>query len=1519
MPLPGGASDKLGNRYEGRWIVSCMLDVMSEKADSIRIEKPGEDAFEFLVRMGKYIEGHQVKRQNTKGHWTLKSLGKVLSSFFEKLNESTMTCVFISIQAADQLDELANRAKNAENWSEFNAVFLRSEQQLNNFGELCEIWNCSSDKAFSFLRRIRVETVSENFLIKVLEDRISALVDSDSTRVRVELAEYALNNIHDELSTYDIWSYLRERGYRRREWSKDLHVLASVEKANQRYLSAQKDVCIAGEIIPRDEVQVVFEEIVENKNSVLLIGEAGVGKTSVLLQTIQKIIDSGIPTLAFRVDNLNPEVLPDNLGKQLGLPASPATVLENIAQGRECILVIDQLDAVSMTSGRNPDFFECLKEIIRQVEESYPNIRVLIGCRKFDFENDSRLKKLGGEKGLAKVATVKRLSPQIVKRILPEIGFDVEHLSNQQLNLFSIPLHLWLLAEVVGNIKSPNLRFETAKDLFDSYWDYKPRVIKKKIERSIQWKKVIETLCNYMSSRPSQELSVPEALIDEYKDDVEAMASEYVLVRENKRIRFFHESFFDYAFARRFSLSSQGLVEFLNRDEQHLFRRAQVRQILLYERDSDEEKYCNDLREILTSSNVRFHIKEVVISLLSTLSEPKIEELEIVLDLVLGLSNPLGEKVWRLFRNSVGFFHLLDTQGRIEAWLLGGNENYVERALSILSALQKNIPHRVVELITPLVGRSEEWNNRLKNFIDFSNLDKHRELFELYLKFISEDIFTHQESGDDRENFWFQIYRLKDKKPEWACEAIGIYLNRWLDSHVTNKHAALLNRYEEIFATSTFDSTLEESAQASPIEFIRYVLPVVFRILELAAVRKGEPPWIDSIWYDKPYGNIYEFNDRLLNCVESSLRSMAVNQPENFAIVAEQKLENSCFETAHYLLVRAYEANGKRFANEAIDYLLDNLARLKIGYLAGSGNIHAASYWATRELLAAATPWCSSEQLFDLENILLHYFPAHQRNRKNLRFVLTFHGYPQFLLLDAISIERRSNAVNQRIREWQRKFIIVEKMYPRINLVDQLGNIKLPQPINAYSVDSPIPHDVGHHITDSQWLKAIEVYSSNAWHQRQNRLIGGDSQLSGIVLRTQAKQYPNRFANLVLKFPNYGHESYFENALYGIGETSEEVDVDIVSRVIQKCYDTHYISCGKAIGWLVQKKPQLSWPENIYVILLDYALNASDSEHIGNTNCTTAYEILSQGINTIRGSALSAISNLILANNTRANFFLPYLQQFTQEQSIAVKACTVWVLLAFLNYDHDLAVQLFIQFCLSEHLLLGTQSAERFLHYALPTHFEILRPTLEQMLNSNSSEVAKVGARKACIASLVIDEADYLAERCLSARQSHRLAAAQVFSVNLKQASYRERCANALVRLFHDRDEKVRSQAASCFSKLEGNELCAYSTLTNQFIHSLAFTDCFHDLVWALEKTTANLPELTFSVCSHYIDDFFEEYARSGKAYKVDIDSIIQLLIKTYSQSAKNLDLQSNCLDLIDRMSEIEVYGLKKVLENFER
>jgi hypothetical protein len=75
MPLPGGATDKFGNRYEGIWTVKSMGEILSGRALTIRLEPlgPEGEGVEFwLQRTVDKREYHQVKRQHSgEGRWTL--------------------------------------------------------------------------------------------------------------------------------------------------------------------------------------------------------------------------------------------------------------------------------------------------------------------------------------------------------------------------------------------------------------------------------------------------------------------------------------------------------------------------------------------------------------------------------------------------------------------------------------------------------------------------------------------------------------------------------------------------------------------------------------------------------------------------------------------------------------------------------------------------------------------------------------------------------------------------------------------------------------------------------------------------------------------------------------------------------------------------------------------------------------------------------------------------------------------------------------------------------------------------------------------------------------------------------------------------------------------------------------------------------------------------------------------------------------------------------------------------------
>ncbi|MCI0488042.1 MAG: hypothetical protein L0229_15740 [Blastocatellia bacterium] len=1497
MPLPGGSADKFGNRYEGRWTVRCLVKVLDERADSIRLEPPGieGEGVEFWLRRGETREYHQVKRQHGDGgRWTLADLSRngVLSHIWKKLNDETSRYIFVSTHDAHQLDELSDRARRASSWEEFEREFLKAKELSSNFNLLRQCWNkCPPEVAYEILKRVEVEALKENTLLDLIENRLEVLVKGDSSSVIDVLAQLALDKIHHELTAYDIWRHLESRGYHRHQWGKDRHVLASVEAANDLYLSPIHNEFIAERMIPRDEVQSALQifDSPDGKNNVLLVGEAGVGKSNVISQLVEALQKRGWPILAFRVDRLHQTQLPDNVGEQIGLPASPANVLAAIAQGRDCVLVIDQLDAISLASGRQTHLFYCINKIIEQAQ-AHSCLHLLLACRKFDLDNDQRLRRLIGEHGVAVPVTINRLSHAVVQGVVTNIGLDAGRLNTKQLDLLSVPLHLKLLAEVAEDSSIDALDFETANDLYDLFWNRKQEVIRQRLGRPVRWALVLDALCDFMSDE--QVLYAPKTVVDEYGEDATAMESEYVLIRDDQKYAFFHEGFFDYAFARSFVARRRQFITFLEDDEQHLFRRAQVRQILLHEREANRARYLSDLNALLTQPNIRFHLKATVFALLKSVSDPTEEEWNIIAPLITDSDNPLTRQVWRVLHDSIPWFLLLDSLSLIEQWLADPKEERVDRAVMLLADVQKRVPDRVAELIEPYVGQKEPWPNRLLYLMERSSLSSGRRFFDLFLRLIDEGVLDEITRGVGINNdFWSLLYSLPKERLEWCCEVIGHYFNRRLALSVAAGQPNPFDRQSGTIPDSQIGNQIfMPSAQRAPDSFVDHILPFILSVIESTARREGNLPWHDPVWAYRSGDHSYRIEEALLAAMEAALSHLAANKPDVFAAIAN-RLRGLNYETVQYLLIRAYVATGAVFADEVAEYL----CTLPISY---SEDTH----WATRELLKVITPHCSNEHLQMLEDVILSRYTEWEKTAGGRRA----RGYHQFVLLDGIDPSRLSKGATKRLAEWRRKF----------------GDrpIKAPATKNGEIdwgyVGPPVPESAADKMTDKQWLSAIARYNRGDEHPiRDGQLVGGAMELSRL-LESQVKKQPERFAELLFKFPDGTNLYYFYAVLNGISEA--DVDANTVLRVCERCHQIPNHPPGMEICRAIAKMDEHPIPEKAVNILSWYA--TEDPNPQKETWRTTANnsgyhrdDILTAAINSVRGTAAKAIGDLIFKSVNNASLFLPTLEQIATDSSIAVRSCGAIALTALLNYDRDLAVSLFKQLCDTEDVLLKTQTIENFLRYALYTHFETLAPILERMIASDLPEVATAGTRQVCLASLNLKEAQPLARLCLSGTDAQRIGVAQVFAANLHLERFRSFCAKELVHLFNDPNDEVRSKAANCFNRFEGEQLGEYTELIEAFVQSPTFTTGFSGLIRALEKATSKLPDVTYLICKRFLDLSGPDAADFRTRAFVNSDKISQLLIRLYSQCTSET-LQAQCLDLIDRMTQIGIYGLDRAL-----
>lgn len=175
--------------------------------------------------------------------------------------------------------------------------------------------------------------MDEDSMRRYAEVSLLPLVDADPKIVTDALFAFTFDSVHKELNESIIWRFLDSRNIRRPSWTDHVSLSNAVNRANSRFQKGLERELIRQRLIHRIESKHVLDEIRDTSTNrgVIILGDQGCGKSTVLLDLIQAIQENDDPFLAFRVDRLEPTTLPDVVGRRLGLPSSPVAV-----KGRPC-------------------------------------------------------------------------------------------------------------------------------------------------------------------------------------------------------------------------------------------------------------------------------------------------------------------------------------------------------------------------------------------------------------------------------------------------------------------------------------------------------------------------------------------------------------------------------------------------------------------------------------------------------------------------------------------------------------------------------------------------------------------------------------------------------------------------------------------------------------------------------------------------------------------------------------------------------------------------------------------------------------------------------------------------------------------------------------------------------------------------------------------------------------------------------------------------------------------------------
>jgi hypothetical protein len=1130
------------------------------------------------------------------------------------------------------------------------------------------------------------------------------------------------------------------------------------------------------------------------------------------------------------------------------------------------------------------------------------SLHIVVVCRDFDWRNDHHLRQLM-PKEHTQVA-VPDFTSEEVAAVLAQSGFDKSLLDSHQLTLLQLPQNLALFLEG-GFVASERPTFATALELFNRYWDEKRRAVAARAAPTPDhWADVICILVEAMTT--TQQLFVPKERLDSISFDyISQMASEGVLTFDGRRYGFGHESFFDYCFARQFSGQNLSITDFLTTTEQHLFRRAQVRQVLVYVREFGRARYCRELNALVRDDRIRTHLKDLAFAVGANVLDPSDEEWGVwetfirpAVDAIrVGSVNTdtVSKLAWQRFFSSRSWFRFLHDRGLIAKWLASSEDRIVDCAISFLRAHQKHCTGAIASLLEPFIGGGEKWTVRLRWIMEWADLSTDRQFFELFLHLLEDGTLdAARRPIAVNSTFWNIPYGLGQDKPEWIPEVVAQWLRRRLIVAQGSKEPAGGSTF---FGNDSFgDDPIGRGATAAPEKFVSLVLPVVLEISDWATITSYDPPRRDRVW---PLFISSEHNDGAGNATLRGLReALSVLAKDPLADLTDVRTELRHRDTyvANLLLLILYGKGGPRFADEAAMTLAKEPWRFRCGEA-------DSEYWYTRQTIGSIVQFCSSESHQALEAAILQYSSEYERTRDGFRAT----GYARFNLLSAIPLELRSPVAQGIFRELERKF--KEPSGP-------------PQGTMGGFVRSPIEPDAAMKMNDEQWLRAIARYQSeHDLASARDFLKGGASELAQTIGGLTAKE-PERFGLLALKLPAGTNPVYIQEILSKLesSPTAEQVKLAVcrkayienrnkvgseISDVLSSSEESLPDDAIEMLSWFVTEHPDPSserWKQ---------AVHSSDNRLYGG-------DIYTHGLNTTRGRAALAIGKLIFRDSEYIERFRPILARMMSEPIASVQSCIAYTLIAIGYYDWALALSSFLTMNLAEDSLLSTRHVYEFIRSGISRSFPQLRPFIERALRSDDPNTQQAGSQLASIRAMEHADAQDLLVEAINGSARQRVGVAAVAAGNIAAADSRVWCESHLNRFFLDDDSEVRKAAVLCFRTLEPESLESYADLISKFCDSPAYQDNSNSILYTLENSVHRLPGMVCAVCEKFLLRFGNEATdiRTGRA--ADGYAVSKLIFRTYQQH-QNDEWAKRALDVIDLLCREGIGNISSELEQFDR
>lgn len=985
----------------------------------------------------------------------------------------------------------------------------------------------------------------------------------------------------------------------------------------------------------------------------------------------------------------------------------------------------------------------------------------------------------------------------------------------------------------------------------------------------VHWMEMQGTLC------------VPDAILSDSRKVVDVFVSSGLLTyNDGGGVSFTHQSFLDYFISSGIMkrlYNGEELAQLIGKpNDQTPIVRYRFLTVLQNLMEFGQSLFVNQSERILNSDNIRFYFKCAVFEVAGQCRKPSTGLFDLV-------SRYRCLPNWK---NHVNRSVFIGHPQYVTQLLSNQKEWFTDEELSLLRSVSDKAPDFVTDKLRPFALQDPERDQKIHWVLCFDANSDSENMFSLRC-----ELLRSQPNLFDR---FLGESELIKKKSARVIDLLSIQLDCWQEYQ--NEH-------------------LDIGESKATAEYVMMFYQDIVNILfpQICELTKNYLPRWPCLGFEREFGTWrsghFESDSAIRKIIRFVKMAMEVYAREEPAKLLElvAKLPDTISAVGHELIMHGVCNLPIEYSDTAIQWLLDDFDNRVFVFTNENDYLHDA-----KQMLERFTFYCESALFSQLEHTICVWKEStarmtreyKSRQEANHEFgdssvYFAYWGHLQKALLPHMDYARLSTYAKELIGVLNRnEWVQLPYFYSGIG-VGEFG-----------PVISPV-ENITDRLSDKTWLQIICTPQDRMRERFHSTFAGGafieanHGSFSSSMGR-QAKKEPERFARLAMSFPEDCDTGYISGVLYALQDwdSAQADDITLLSEVLRRFSKWKNTDVRIAVAGLIERHASLDWPEDILVLIAEWATVRSEDD----TKCVVtesrdpehklAESLLDNALNTVQGCALKALASLLWHHQDLGEQFKETMLKIADDPSNVTRFAAMFCVTPYYNIDRDFSAFLFKKLLSHDLRVLYAPRCWEVLGREYQNHADDFFPVLEEACKSDVEDLAEIAAGYMCAVAVFFDDSKALKFICshpFNEKQKSRICRQAALSFGSEK--YHEASERVLLYLLDNSSEELAG-----FGRLFlDHKIELHRDM--EFLCRLMESRQSGSLLYNFLKY---LDERDEDICAYapILERISRTLVQAPVQYKlrVSVDNLVKCVVRMFDRGQNRPDIRRISLDIFDNL-----------------